>query len=275
MGAEPREIVLGGDGLIGSTLVKELKARGREVLSFDLKSGVDLRYAKDSLFDEGDRVWFLAWDTGGAKYIEATDRQHEMYKHNCELAARVFDALALLNKPFLFVTSQLAGLPNAYGMTKLLAEHWTLQIGGKLARLWNTYGWEHPDAKSHVITDLVLSGLTQGRIKCLTNGEERRRFIYKTDCVDALIELFDGPQRTIDISGREWLTIRQVAEGIARQLNVDVEFGAEKGSEIIVDPVNTLPDWQPKVPFEDGLAMVIDDARSYLTQNVSQTATSS
>ena len=51
MGAEPREIVLGGDGLIGSTLVKELKARGREVLSFDLKSGVDLRYAKDSLFD--------------------------------------------------------------------------------------------------------------------------------------------------------------------------------------------------------------------------------
>lgn len=267
---EIREIVLGGEGLIGSTLVEKLRARGREVKSYDLKSGIDLRYADNRIFENGDRVWFLAWDTGGAKYIEAADRQHEMYKHNCELAARVFDALATTKKPFLFVTSQLAGLPNAYGTTKLLGEQWTRQIGGKLARLWNTYGWEHPDAKSHVITDLVLSGLTRGSIKCLTNGQERRRFIYQTDCVDALIELFDGPRETIDIAGGEWLTIRQVAEEIGRQLHVNVEFGTEKGSEIIVDPVNTLPGWQPKVSFEDGIAMVINDAAAYLAQRTLQ-----
>jgi nucleoside-diphosphate-sugar epimerase len=154
-----RELVLGGDGLIGSTLAEKLRKMGHEVTTLDIKSGCDLRNAVKEDFQTCDRVWFLAWDTGGAKYIQADNRQHEMYKHNCELEARVFDILAKTKLPFLFVTSQLAGLPGAYGITKLLGEQWTLQIGGKLARLWNTYGWEHPDAKSHVITDLVLSGL--------------------------------------------------------------------------------------------------------------------
>src|SRR5213075_2649861 len=117
-------------------LVVQLRARGHEVVSLDLKTGCDLRRVGDAPFSECDRVWFLAWDTGGAKYIGATDKQHQMYMHNCELSARVFDALAQTRRPFLFITSQLAGQKNAYGMTKLMAEHWTLQLGGKAARLW-------------------------------------------------------------------------------------------------------------------------------------------
>ena len=80
-----RELVLGGDGLIGSTLVRKLTELGGDVRSLDLKSGCDLRTVDDQPFREADRVWFLAWDTGGARYIEAVDRQHEQYKHNCEL----------------------------------------------------------------------------------------------------------------------------------------------------------------------------------------------
>src|SRR5437870_10559488 len=118
---EGRELVLGGDGLIGSTLVRELSKTGCQVTSLDLKSGCDLRCVDDKPFRESDRVWFLAWDTGGAKYIEAADRQHEQYKHNCELSLRIFDALARTRKPFLFVSSQLAGLPTAYGATKFMA----------------------------------------------------------------------------------------------------------------------------------------------------------
>src|SRR6266567_2597271 len=222
---EERELVLGGDGLIGSTLVRELRDRGHHVVSLDLKSGCDLRHIDDSPFADCDRVWFLAWDTGGAKYIEASDRQHEQYKHNCELSIRIFDALVRMRKPFLFTSSQLAGLPTAYGATKFLAANWALQLGGKVARLWNTYGWEQPDRRSHVITDLVLSGLTERRINCLTTGLERRRFIYKSDSVAALIQLFEGPEQTAEIAGSEWITIRQVAEEIARQLGVESGFG--------------------------------------------------
>ncbi len=259
-----RELVLGGEGLIGSELVNALQQKGHEVESLDLKSGCDLRYADFSAFENCDRIWFLAWDTGGAKYIGAPDKQHQMYKHNCELSVRVFDAIARVQKPFLFTTSQLAGQPNAYGMTKLLSEKWTLQLGGKLARLWNTYGWERPEERSHVITDLVLSGLTEGRVRTMTDGRERRRFIYKRDCVDALMRLFDGSRDSADIAGSEWFTIRQTAEEIARQLNVEVQPGTMQGEEVMIDPENTLPDWQLQVSLSEGVALVIAEAKTFL-----------
>lgn len=267
MATETTELVLGGEGLIGSELVRALRARGHAVVSLDLKSGCDLRRIDHSPFVACDRVWFLAWDTGGAKYIGDSDRQHEMYKHNCELSARVFDALAHTQRPFLFVTSQLAGQPNAYGLTKLLAERWAAQLGGKVARLWNTYGWEEPDARSHVITDLVLKGLTEGRVRTLTDGRERRRFIYKSDCVAALTRLFDGTETAADIAGGEWLSIGQVATEVARQLDVKVETGNLEGNELIVDPTNPLPGWQPLVSLRDGIALVIEEARRYLARN--------
>lgn len=266
-----RELVLGGDGLIGSTLVQALSNRGHVVKSLDLKSGCDLRQVDDQPFRECDRVWFLAWDTGGARYIEAVDRQHEQYKQNCEISVRVFDALSRNRKPFLFVSSQLAGLPTAYGTTKLMSACWSLQLGGKVARLWNTYGWEHPDVRSHVITDLVLSGLTRGRVTCMTDGSERRRFIYKTDCVEALIKLFDSSQQTAEVAGPEWVTIRQVGEEVARQLKVEFEPGSAPGSEVMIDPKELLPGWQPAVSLSEGIAQVIADARAYLPASTART----
>jgi nucleoside-diphosphate-sugar epimerase len=267
MPTKTRELVLGGAGLIGSALAAELRARGSETVSLDLKTGFDLRRPFDlKPFEECDRVWFLAWDTGGAKYLEAEDQQHEQYRNNCELSLRVFDALARTKKPFLFTTSQLAGLPNAYGTTKLMAWHWSLHLGGKVARLWNVYGWEHPDERSHVVTDLVLSGLRGGRVRMMTTGKERRRFLYKSDCVEALIRLFDGPKQTAEIAAPHWSTVREVAEEVARQLKVEVEAGTLKGSEAPIDPTEPLPGWEPKISLPEGLALVIAEAREYWRQ---------
>jgi nucleoside-diphosphate-sugar epimerase len=267
MASQMNELVLGGEGLIGSELTRTLKARGHKVVSLDLKSGCDLRQPLDlQPFEQCDRVWFLAWDTGGAKFLEAEDRQHEQYRNNCELSLRIFDALAKTRRPFMFTTSQLAGLPNAYGTTKLMAWHWASHLGGKVARLWNVYGWEHPDARSHVITDLVLSGL-RGQVRCMTNGEEKRLFLYKSDCVAALLALFDSPLQTAEIAGPGWLRIREVAKEIARQLNVDVELGQARGSEVPIDPTELLPDWQPQVSLAEGIALVISDAREYLSEH--------
>lgn len=261
-----RDLVLGGDGLIGSALANELRTKGHTVVSLDLRSHCDIRYVDDPPFEAADRIWFLAWDTGGAKYIGVPDKQHQMYKQNCELSARVFDALSRTGRPFLFATSQLAGQPNAYGLTKLMAETWSAQLGGKIARLWNTYGFEQLNVRSHVITDLVLSGVVDGRVRCMTSGLERRRFIYKTDCVAALIELFEGPQAAADIAGEEWVTIQQVAFEVATQLKVDVEFGSAEGEEVMVGPKKLLPNWRPKISLSEGISQVISDARLFLEQ---------
>lgn len=256
---------MGGGGLIGSTLASTLRARGHEVTSLDLKTGCDLR--RDDLaapFAASDRVWFLAWDTGGAKYIEAADSQHAQYLNNTQITMRVLDTLARARKPFVFTSTQLTVVPNAYGVTKLLAEKWSQQLGGKIARLWNTYGWEEPDVKSHVVTDLVLAGLTRGRVECRTDGSERRRFIYKSDCAAAIISLVESDLQLAHIAGAEWVSIAQVAREIAQQLDVDVKLGASPGTEHIVDPEHLLPNWRPEVSLADGIAHVIADARSYL-----------
>ena len=260
-----RELVLGGEGLIGSALTEALRGRGHEVTSLDLKSGCDLRRVDEAPFAAADRVWFLAWDTGGVKYIEALDRQHEQYKNNCELCLRIFDALARTKRPFLFVSSQLAIVPTAYGTTKAMGAAWARQLGGKVARLWNVYGWEEPSVRSHVITDLVLSGL-KGSVSCMTDGLEKRRFLYKTDCVQALMKLFDGESDVAEIAASEWVKIRCVGEEIARQLNVPIKFGELKGSECLVDPEMVLPDWQPQVSLPDGISQVIAEARAHLNR---------
>jgi nucleoside-diphosphate-sugar epimerase len=264
MAAGIKDLVLGGEGLIGAELVRALRAHGHDVKSLDLKSGSDLRGMDDAPYEACDRVWFLAWDTGGAKYHSAVDKQHQMYKHNSELSARVFDALARTRRPFLFVTSQLAGQPTAYGMTKLIGEKWAAQLGGKVARLWNVYGWEHPDSRSHVVTDLALSGLTNGCVRAMTTGAERRRFLYKADCVQALIQLFESERMTADVAGEEWITIRHLAEEVARQLGVELELGSKEGEEAMIDPEDLLPGWRPAISLRQGVESVLADARVYL-----------
>jgi nucleoside-diphosphate-sugar epimerase len=199
------------------------------------------------------------------KHIEAIDSQHEQFRNNCELSLRVFDILARTRKPFLFVSSQLAVVPSAYGTTKAMGAAWARQLGGKVARLWNVYGWEEPSVRSHVVTDLVLSGL-KGSVTCMTDGLEQRRFLYKSDCVQALMKLFEGDQMVAEIAAPDWTTIRDVGEEIARQLNVPAKFGDQKGSECLVDPEIVLPGWQPQVSLAEGISKVIAEARAHLNQ---------
>ena len=99
------------------------------------------------------------------------------------------------------------------------------------------------------------------------DGLEQRRFLYKSDCVAALMQLFDGPQQSAEIAAPEWVTIRSVGEQIARQLKVEIEFGQAKGSECLVDPKDLLPDWRPRVSLSEGIANVISDATQYLSQD--------
>lgn len=262
-----RELVLGGHGLIGRELTQQLRAAGHEVTSLDLKSGQDLRQIDQTPYLAADRIWFLAWDTGGAKYHSAAEKQHQIFLHNCELAARVFDILSTTRRPFLFVTSQLAGQRTAYGMTKLMAETWTTQLGGRLARLWNTYGWEDPDSRSHVITDLVISGLTEGTVRMMTTGQERRRFIYKSDCARLLREFYDSGLMEVDIAGPEWLRIEELAAEVARQLNLPISPGALIGEEVLIDPLVELPAAKFEISVAEGVRLVIDEARSYLMRS--------
>jgi nucleoside-diphosphate-sugar epimerase len=72
--------------------------------------------------------------------------------------------------------------------------------------------------------------------------------------------------QTAEIAGPRWLKIREVAEEIARQLNVEVALGAAAGSEVPIDPTELLPNWQPRVSLAEGITSVISDAKVFLSR---------
>jgi hypothetical protein len=86
------------------------------------------------------------------------------------------------------------------------------------------------------------------------------------------MQLFDGPQQSAEIAAPEWVTIRSVGEEVARQLNVETEFGDTNGSECLVDPQDLLAEWHPRVSLAEGIAHVISDAKRYLSQSHAATA---
>lgn len=260
-----KNLVLGGAGLIGRALCNKLKSAGQEVISLDLKTGFDLR--KDSLepYSNFDFVWFLAWDVGGSKYLMNPDYQQDILLNNVRICERVFDFLYRAKIRFVFTTSQLSGSDNAYGVTKMLGDYWTYQTGGKLARLWNVYGWEPPGIRSHVIPDLVLMALKKKTIHLQTSGQEQRQFIFDADCVDALIQLRETPDcNYADITAPPWFTIKQVAHEIGRQLNVPVFTDKTISYDRIVNPEKPLIGWTPKISLEEGISRVISKAKEFI-----------
>jgi nucleoside-diphosphate-sugar epimerase len=120
--------------------------------------------------------------------------------------------------------------------------------------------------RSHVVTDLALSGLRNREIRLRTTGRERRRLLYKLDCAEALVQMFDAGHKEGDIAGSEWISVVHVAEEISTLLGVGVTPGRDEGHEVMVDPVNSLPGWRPRTSLREGLQLVIGEARTFLAE---------
>ena len=117
-------ILLGGAGLIGTALGRALGDRGEEIKTYDLKTGVDLREYEPEDIGPDTYYWFLAWDVGGAKYIMDNSQQLSILQHNLSLCQKIFGWLEKREARYTFVSSQMVGYPNAYGVTKAVGETW-------------------------------------------------------------------------------------------------------------------------------------------------------
>lgn len=250
-------VLLGGQGLIGTALARKLAERGEKTVVYDLKSGFDLRWKEPDEPGGDVHYWFLAWDVGGAKYIMDESEQVSIMRSNLALCDKVFGWLQKRKSPFTFVSTQMAGYPNAYGITKSVGEFWTKAIGnGLIQRFWNCYGPEEPSKRSHVIPDLVLQG-HQGVIRLLSSGTERRQFLHVDDCADALIRQRQTRQPIADVTSDAWISIREIAEIVARHTGAKVVPGEKPGYESLVEPSCPLDGWNPSIDLETGIGMVI------------------
>jgi nucleoside-diphosphate-sugar epimerase len=262
-----KNLVLGGEGMIGADLVQYLIERGEEVVSLDQKTGHDLR--QSSLYRDrfvwADRIWFLAWDVGIWKAATDASYQADILSSNVRLCDSIFTTIKEAGKPFLFVTSQLSGSPSPLGVVKRVGELWAKFLGGYAAKFWNVYGWEPVGQKSHLIPDLVYQGLQQKRISLMSSGEEKRQFLYVRDCSEALVHQFDSKQEYADVTSGEWVPVRTVGELIAQKLGVPIEFGQKKGADSFADPTTPLQGWQPRRTLSEGLDLVIAHSKEVLS----------
>lgn len=264
-GATLTNLVLGSEGFVGRPLCRFLEARGERVIRFDLKRGAheDARTVRLPL-DGVDRVYFLAWDVGGAKYLYREDVQFRQLDWNLRLLLNVLPQLQQRGTPFLFVSSQLAEeYDTVYGVTKRLGEVWTHLLGGVRVRLWNVYGgYEDATERSHVVADFIHQALGRGRIEMLTTGEEVRQFVHIDDVCRAFhAALSQRLSGVYDVTSFEWVRVIDVARIIADLTGAEVVPGSRVGSTPRTPLVGKLPGWLPEVTLRDGLARMVEEFR--------------
>jgi nucleoside-diphosphate-sugar epimerase len=256
-------LVLGSEGFIGKVFCRYLESLGESVVKFDIKRGEqeDGRFVKID-FSNVDRVYFLAWDVGGAKYLYKQEAQLHQLEWNLLLMTNLMPQLQEAKKPFLFISSQLAEeYDTVYGVTKRLGEVWTRLLDGVFIREWNVYGpLEGHSERSHVISDFIHQALTTKEIRMMTNGEELRQFIYIDDVCEAWHMALDQNLKGIhDVTSFEWVRILDVANIIADLTGAKVITGEKAGSTPITPIKGKIPGWFPKIKLEDGLKKMIAD----------------
>jgi nucleoside-diphosphate-sugar epimerase len=254
-------LVIGSDGFVGNPLCHHLMSCGEKVIRFDIKRGEseDARHVNIPL-NSVDRVYFLAWEVGGAKYLYRDDIQFVQLDSNLKLMLNVFSQLQASRVPFLFVSSQLAEeYDTVYGSTKRLGEVWTHLLKGVRLRLWNVYGAFEPSSeRSHVVADFVWQALSTGEIRMLTTGDELRQFIHIDDVCRAFHQALEvHPEGVFDVTTFEWVSVRRVADIIASLTGAKVVRGDILGSTPITPMRGKLTGWSSIVTLEEGLERTV------------------
>ncbi len=257
-----RNLVVGSEGFVGKPFCKYLENEGEEVVRFDIKRSEkeDARFSEINL-DEIDRVYFLAWDVGGAKYLYRKDAQFVQLDWNLKLLSNVMQQLNEKQTNFLFVSSQLAEeCDTVYGVTKRLGEVWTKLLKGVRVRLWNVYGpIEEFNQRSHVISDFIYQAKNNKEIRMLTNGQEERQFVHINDVCRAFhMALENSLEGVYDVTSFEWCKVIDVANIISEYTGAKVIPGERSGSTPLTPIKGKIKDWQPSISLREGLKKMID-----------------
>ena len=153
-----------------------------------------------------------------------------------------------------------------YGTLKRIGEHYTNILGGHIVRFWNTYGIEHNQEKTHVITDFINSALTKKLILMRTTGNETRQFLHADDCGKALLKIQqnynDIEKRYLDITSFEWSTIYEVAKIVSNNFgNLPIKRGTQE--DLVQNNISNEPDpyfkkyWVPEISLEEGINNIV------------------
>ena len=272
-----RITILGSSGQIGAYLTEYLRNKGHDVREFDMINGEDQDMTKipnpdlHARISTSEFVFFLAFDVGGSRYLKKYQHTFKFIDNNTRMMANAFGYLEQYKVPFIFASSQMSNMSySPYGAMKRVGELYTKSLGGLIVKFWNVYGIEKDIEKSHVITDFIRKGFETGKIEMMTDGTEKREFLYAEDCCEALEKVMEEYE-TLDsddnlhITSFHSTTILEIAN-IIRQLflsnhKIITLIPSESKDEVQKDARNEadpyiLKLWKPKTSIRDGIKKV-------------------
>jgi UDP-glucose 4-epimerase len=268
-----RVAVTGAAGLIASAVVRQLAARGDEVLALDLGghdqlvpgtsiplTAVDV--AEPQLWqslDEfaPDAVVHAAAHPGGKSLAEPSDD----VRTNALGSMRVFEWCARERRPVVYLSSSIVygdqppgpiaetapvSPGTVYGVAKLACEGWLRVLGeGRglrwtVLRLFATYGAGHKPSLQQGIVNIMLTQLLRGdRVVVRGSLERRRDLVYVDDAAGAIVAAIDSDAargHVINVGTGVEVTIGGMITSLARAL------GRDPGALTIVEEPGTVGD---------------------------------
>ena len=231
-------LILGSGGQIGSHLSIYLEKKYK-VLKFDVANDnsedlrIDYNVKFISLVKQSDFIFFLAFDVGGSRYLKKYQNSYNFLMNNISIMKNTFQVIKRFRKRFIFASSQMSNMSfSTYGVLKKIGEDITKSLGGISVRFWNVYGIEKDMEKSHVITDFILKAIKNNKINMLTNGNEKRDFLYADDCCHGLLIVMKKyqilkKQEIIDLNYGFYtkiITVAKIVRNIFKEKNVIIKI---------------------------------------------------
>ena len=271
-------LVTGSEGLIGKELIELLELdKNNYIIKADLKTGYDLTDYKTCLWlcADVDEVYNLVGIKGSPK--RTTERPADFFAPTIQFNTNMLEAARVKKvKKFLYVSSIAVEHPetDVYpAWAKLTGEKqietYIIQYpeGTKysIVRPANIYGRYDNFNNEHamVITSLVNKALQSGDfLEVWGNGSAMRDFVNAKDVARAMIQCMKlMPQQPINICSGIGVSIKEVAEIIARIVNKTVKYDISKptGAQSRVMRFDgNLIKWKPEIKIEQGIKEIFE-----------------
>lgn len=248
-----RIVVTGGGGFLGAYMLRRLRTAWPEARLMAMVRSVPqtpisgVEYVRE--FQPADVIFHLAGSTGIGRSIEdpaadlegnillALDTFEFARRHGCRQVVLASTAAVYGHVKGRVDEEHPLAPASPYGLSKAAAEGYARAytrlygLDCRIARIANTYG---PGQQRLVVYDLARQAASgHVPLHLRGTGEEVRDFIHAADVASALdvISREGGPGEVYNVASGRAVTIRTVAERIARLAGLPLAIEAQKSNE--------------------------------------------
>jgi UDP-glucuronate decarboxylase len=139
----------------------------------------------------------------------------------------------------------------------------------RVARIFNTYGPRMLENDGRVVSNFVAQALRGVPLTVYGEGQQTRSFCYVSDLVNGLMRLMNGEHTgPINLGNPDEYTILELAQAVQNLINPDAQIKFEplpaddpRRRRPDITKAQTLLNWEPTIPLQDGLKLMIEDFR--------------